>query len=256
MEKLLDAVAALVFLVSPEKVQAIAGRIRRTDPVKVPDALSSAVSTPVAAEIVDQLINAWQSTSVSAEELALMLLAAGHVMTKAANQQSVELVWTGPTTPFVSARRTEQSLLQVINSAEHTLFITSFVAYDVASVIKALNAAAGRGVAISILLERSQSDGGSISFDAIAKMKVLVPEAKIFTWGISSEPFSGGSVHAKIAVSDDHRCLITSANLTGHAMEKNMEAGVLISGGIIPKALSNHLKSLVAMKVISPIYEI
>src|SRR5690606_7786059 len=102
VEKLLDAVAAVVCLVSPEKVQAIANRIRRTDAVKAAGALSGAVSTPVAAEVVDQLIDAWRSTSVSAEELASMLLAAGHVFTKATNQQSTELVWTGPTTPFVS----------------------------------------------------------------------------------------------------------------------------------------------------------
>jgi cardiolipin synthase A/B len=120
MEKLLDAVAAVVCLVSPEKVQAIASRIRRTDASKAAGALSGVVSTPVAAEVVDQLINAWRSTSVSAEELASMLLAAGHVFTKATSQQSTELVWTGPTTPFVSARRTEQALLQVINAAEQT----------------------------------------------------------------------------------------------------------------------------------------
>ncbi|MCP6302749.1 phospholipase, partial [Klebsiella pneumoniae] len=76
-----------------------------------------------------------------------------------------ELVWTGPTTPFVSARRTEQALLQVISTAERTLFITSFVAYDVSTIVKALNAANERGVMISILLELSQKKGGSLNFD-------------------------------------------------------------------------------------------
>ena len=251
MEKLLDAVAAVVCLVSPEKVQAIASRIRRTDVVKAAGALSGAVSTPVAAEVVDQLINAWRSTSVSAEELASMLLAAGHVFTKATNQQSTELVWTGPTTPFVSARRTEQALLQVINAAEQTLFITSFVAYDVSTIVKALNAAAARSVAISMLLELSQDHGGSISFDAIGKMSALVPAAKLYAWRDKADPFSDGRVHAKVAVADGRMCFITSANLTGHAMEKNMEAGVLISGGQIPKSLDGHLTSLFQTNVVS-----
>src|SRR5690606_25180400 len=100
MERLLDAVAAVVCLVSPEKVQAIASRIRRTDASKAAGALSGVVSTPVAVEVVDQLIDAWRASEVSADELASMLLAAGHVFTKATNQQSTELVWTGPTTPF------------------------------------------------------------------------------------------------------------------------------------------------------------
>lgn len=253
MEKLLDAVAAVVCLVSPEKVQAIASRIRRTDAVKAAGALSGAVSTPVAAEVVDQLIDAWRSTSVSAEELALMLLAAGHVFTKATNQQSTELVWTGPTTPFVSARRTEQALLQVINAAEQTLFITSFVAYDVSSIVRALNTANERGVVISMLLELSQDHGGSITFDAIGKMRTLVPAARLYAWRDKADPFSDGRVHAKVAVADGRMCFITSANLTGHAMEKNMEAGVLISGGRIANLLDEHLRSLVDTKIVSAI---
>lgn len=251
MEKLLDAVAAVVCLVSPEKVQAIASRIRRTDASKAAGALSGAVSTPVAAEVVDQLIDAWRSTSVSAEGLASMLLAAGYVFTKATNQQSTELVWTGPTTPFVSARRTEQALLQVINAAEQTLFITSFVAYDVSSIIKALNAANGRGVVIFMLLELSQGHGGSITFDAIGKMRTLVPSAQLYAWRDKTGSFADGRVHAKVAVADGRTCFVTSANLTGHAMEKNMEAGVLISGGEIPRLLESHLLSLVDTNCIS-----
>lgn len=253
MEKLLDAVADVVYLVSPEKVRAIASRIRRTDAVKADSALAGAVSTPVAAEVVDQLIDAWRSTSVSADELALMLIAAAHVFDKAVNQQSIELVWTGPTTPFVSARQTEQALLQVINAAKQTLFITSFVAYDVSTIVKALTGASDRGVVISMLLELSQDHGGSITFDAIGKMRTLVPAAKLYAWRDKASPFSGRRVHAKVAVADGRMCFITSANLTGHAMEKNMEAGVLISGGHIPKLLDEHLRSLVDTKLVSEV---
>ena len=251
MEKLLDAVAAVVCLISPEKVHAIAARIRRTDTNKAASVLSGVVSTPAAAGVVDQLVEAWRATSVSAEELASMLLAAGHVFTKAANQQSTELVWTGPTTPFVSARRTEQALLQVINAAEQALFITSFVAYDVSTIVKALNAASDRGVIISMLLELSQDHGGSITFDAIGKMRLLVPSARLYAWHDKVDPFSDGCVHAKVAVADGSICFITSANLTCFAMEKNMEAGVLISGGRIPRLLDEHLRSLIDTKVIS-----
>ncbi|WP_374591473.1 DISARM system phospholipase D-like protein DrmC, partial [Novosphingobium sp.] len=168
-------------------------------------------------------------------------------------QQSTELVWTGPTTPFVSARRTEQALLQVINAAQQTLFITSFVAYDVSTIVRAMNEAAARGVAISMLLELSQEHGGSISFDAIGKMRALVPAARLYAWRDKAAPFSDGSVHAKVAVADGRMCFITSANLTGYAMEKNMEAGVLISGGHIPRLLDDHLRSLIETNVVSEI---
>ena len=245
--------AAVVCLVSPEKVQSIANRIRQTGTSIAASPLSSVVGTPAAAGVVDQLVDAWRKTSVGAEELASMLLAAGHVFTKVANHQSTELVWTGPTTPFVATRRTEQALLQAINAAEQTLFITSFVAYDVSTIVKALNAAATRGVAISMLLELSQDHGGSISFDAIGKMSALVPAAKLYAWRDKADPFSEGRVHAKVAVADGMVCFITSANLTGHAMEKNMEAGVLITGGHIPRLLNEHLRSLVDANVVNQV---
>lgn len=250
MDELLDAIAALVSLVSPEKVQAVAARVRRTEASKAATALPSVVGTPAASTVVEQLAAAWENTEVGSDELASMLLAASHVYAKAASEQSTELVWTGPTTPFVSARRTEQALLQVINSAEQSLFITSFVTYDVSTIVKALNEANDRGVAISMLLELSEDHGGSITFDAIGKMRTLVPAANLYAWRDKIDPFSDGRVHAKVAVADDRMCFITSANLTGHAMEKNMEAGVLISGGHIPRILDVHLRSLVDMRLV------
>lgn len=250
MDELLDAIAALVSLVSPEKVQAVAARVRRTEASKAATALPSVLGTPVANTVVEQLAAAWQNTEVGSDELASMLLAASHVYTKAASEQSTELVWTGPTTPFVSARRTEQALLQVINSAEQSLFITSFVAYDVSSIVKALNAANERGVNITMLLESSQDHGGSISIDVIGKMRGLVPGAHFYAWCDKDADFADGRVHAKVAVADGRMCFITSANLTGHAMEKNMEAGVLISGGRIVRLLDEHLRSLVDTGVV------
>lgn len=111
-------------------MQAVATRVRRTDASKAAMVLSSVVGT-MASTVVEQLATAWRHTKVGSDELASMLLAASHVYTKVSSEQSAEARVDRPTTPFVSARRTEQALLQVINSAERSLFITSFVAYEV-----------------------------------------------------------------------------------------------------------------------------
>lgn len=249
MNEVLDAVTAMAFQLSPEKIQAIASRVRRTNANNITALLSGMVGAP-ASGVLDQLIKTWKASTVSADELASMLLAASHALTKANSEQSTELVWTGPTTPFVSARRTEQALLQVINSANATLFITSFVAYDISSIISALNSAIERGVRVSMLLESSLDHGGSISIDTIGKMRLLVPLAHLYAWRDKSNEFIDGKVHAKVAVADGKMCFITSANLTGYAMEKNMETGVLISGGVAAQ-LNNHLSSLIDTKVIT-----
>ena len=251
MDELLDAIAALVSLVSPEKVKAIAARVRTTEVSGASADLYSMVGTPMASAVVNKIISAWQSSSVNAEQLALMILSAGHVFNVLSKKQSIELVWTGPTTPYVSPRRTEQVLLQIINAAENILFMTSFVAYDVSSIVEALNVAAGRGVKISMLLELSQDHGGSVTFDAISKMKSLVPKAQLYSWKERTAQYSDGHAHAKVAVADGRICFITSANLTGYAMERNMEAGVLIEDGAVPKLLDEHLRSLVDTRVLS-----
>lgn len=253
MEALLDAVAAVASLVSPDKVKAIATRIRQSSPEKAAAAVPTVIGTPIACSAVEHLIAMWKGAPISSDELASMLLASSHVIAKAAREQSAELVWTGPTTPFVSARRTEQALLQVIDSARSSLFITSFVAYDISSIVAALNAAGERGVSIAMLLESSQENGGSISMDVIGKMRKLVPAARLYGWLNKVGEFAEGRVHAKVAVADGQFCFITSANLTGYAMERNMEAGVLISGGGIPSTLHLHLSSLVDTSVVCQI---
>lgn len=252
MERLLEAVTAVVCLISPEKVRALAGRIRKINGGKANASLSDVVGTATAKTVVDRLVEAWGATSIGSGELASMLLAASNASENVSRHQSTELVWTGPTTPFVSARRTEQALLQVIDAAKQTLFVTSFVAYDVSAIVKALNDASTRGVSISMLLESSQDHGGSISFDVIGKMRALVPSAKLYAWRERVAPFADGRVHAKVAVADGDVCFITSANLTGHAMEQNMEAGLLISGGHIPQTLEEHLRALVSMRIVAP----
>lgn len=251
MEELLNAITAVVCLFSPEKVRMLAGAIRKTEDVKANVALSDVLGTASAKAVIERLVEAWRLTSVDSGELALMLLAANHASENVSKHQSTELVWTGPTTPFVSARRTEQALLQVIGVAKQTLFVTSFVAYDVSTIVRALNDASTRGVSISILLESSQDHGGSMSFDAIGKMRTLVTTAKLYAWRERAAQFADGRVHAKIAVADGEVCFITSANLTGHAMEQNMETGILITGGHIPKLLLDHLQALVDTKTIS-----
>lgn len=248
MEALLEAITEVVTLVLREKVAAIASRIRNAKSKAI--SLTDYESTHQVAFALDRLQKSWQASEVSASELAAMLIASSHTIDKINAEQSLELVWTGPRTPFVSARRTEQALLQVIESARKSLFITSFVAYDVSSIIDALNAAITRGVKVSMLLESSHDHGGSVTIDVIGKMRELVPEASLYAWIRKSDVFSGGRVHAKIALADATSCFITSANLTGFAMEKNMEAGVLVNGGRLPAALACHLEKLIELKII------
>ena len=65
------------------------------------------------------------------------------------------------------------------------------------------------------------------------------------------DEFLGGRVHAKVFVADRSRALLTSANLTGNAMEKNMEAGILVTGGRLPVVVADHFDELIRNGVLS-----
>ena len=252
MRNLLAAVSELVSIVSSDRVAALATKVRGVDAAKAGD-LGAGVLSAKAGNALKGLVDAWKASTTSGETLAAMLLAAAHAFRHAESRQKVELVWTGPTTELVPARRTEQALIQVINAAKHRLFITSYVAYDIESIAKALRSAAERGVKIEFLMELSSAQGGKVSIDPIGNLRNIVPDAWFYIWKDKDAAFVNGSVHAKVAVADGLFCFITSANLTGYAMDQNMEAGVLISGVPLPEQLHRHLEALVITGVIVPI---
>jgi len=250
VEKLLETIIELVSNSPPDKTEQLAESIRRLSGAQDASPITSWAANPRAKNALTKLVEAWGDASIPAAELAGMLVAASAAYHRAKTEQEIELVWTGPSSKLIATRKTEQALLQVIDAAESRLFITSFVAYDIPSIMKALKQGIERGVLVSMLLEASESYGGGVSIDAIAKMKFALPTAKIFSWVNKGDGFRGGKVHAKVAVADETFCFISSANLTGHAMEKNMEAGVLIRGGATPCSLHRHLEALETTHVI------
>ncbi|HVM26151.1 MAG TPA: hypothetical protein VM433_00570 [Mycobacteriales bacterium] len=45
---------------------------------------------------------------------------------------------------------------------------------------------------------------------------------------------------------DRHAALVSSADLTGAALGRNLECGVLVSGGPVPTAVLAHVEGLLA----------
>ncbi|MHB9068760.1 MAG: DISARM system phospholipase D-like protein DrmC [Sedimentisphaerales bacterium] len=207
----------------------------------------------ISKESVEKLKISWKEfPEVTPIEIASALRGASTAIYRSERNGAIELVWTGPPTGLVPTRHTEQVLLEVIESANHKLFIVSFVAYNIESVIRSLEKAIARKVQTSVLLESSKTHGGKVDIDSIHTVQSRIPSAKFYRWK-SNSTNTGGSVHAKCAVSDSNLAFITSANLTMAAMEKNMELGILVRGGNLPKTLQRHLESLVITDLIESI---
>jgi len=198
----------------------------------------------------EQIASAWaEHSQVPGFALALALRSAAVATNAERAAERVEIAWTGPATPAVALRRTESILLELIGHAQDELIVVSFAAYDVPEVVQALSSAAHRGVRIWLVLESSAESEGRLSFDARVAFNVLRGHVKFYSWPIEKRAATGGghsgSLHAKAVVADGTRALVTSANLTGRALEANMELGLLVEGGSIPTRLALHFRELI-----------
>jgi phosphatidylserine/phosphatidylglycerophosphate/cardiolipin synthase-like enzyme len=160
--------------------------------------------------------------------------------------QSIDIAWTGPSSAHVPVRLSSQVLLDLIGEARSQLIVVSFAAYKVAPVTNALRSAANRGVDVRLILETAEDSDGHLSKDAADAFRELNDLVSFWVWPKKRRPEGGASMHVKAVVVDGRVALVTSANLTGHALERNMELGLVVRGGAAPKRLADHFQALTA----------
>jgi cardiolipin synthase A/B len=206
-----------------------------------------AIAHPAYRDIAGQLMDAWEvDGTMSGSGLALAITSTATAIARERAEQSIEIVWTGPRTTAVPVRLTREVLVDVIRAARSGLFIVSFAAYKVDVIVRELSAAASRGVDIKLILETL---GGTLYVDAASAFETLRDSARFYVWPLGKRPAlvrGRAQLHAKAAIADDHTAFVTSANLTGHGIAENMELGLLVRGGGIPRRLSAHFKELIA----------
>ncbi len=256
MNDIWNVIAEMGSELHPERVSEVAVKIAALSSVDEFEKVKTSFGSSVDRKLIDSLHRLWKEDSeLSPSELAASLRGASKTAALIEKREDVEMVWTGPTTGLVPCRHTEQVLLEVISSAQEKLFIVSFVAYNIETIMQALQQADMRKVEINVILELSQTHGGNVTTDSVSVFKKRIPTAFIYVWNQENrlqEKWTG-SVHAKCAVADGEKAFITSANLTNAAMERNMELGVLISGGELPKNLDRHLEALITTRIVEKI---
>lgn len=154
----------------------------------------------------------------------------------AAARPQVTPVWTGPESDAGHSRLTLAVVADLIDEAKRELILASYATVPGDNVRQALHDAVGRGVALTLLLERTQDNpnfhGQGDPFPGLSAGRLA--------WPAAARP-PGASMHAKVLVVDRRTALVGSANLTGHALERNLECGLLVRGGSVPGLLAVHL---------------
>ena len=183
--------------------------------------------------------------SISCPGVAIALEAALAVAARNARDLQIDVVWTGPSVPGMSARRSAAALLELIRSANHELLVISFASFHIPDATIAFNEAATRGVRLHFVLESAEESSGRFrsNDDGLSDFKNL-PGACAYVWPKEQRP-SGGLLHAKAVVADRSRALVTSANLTGNAIDVNIELGLLIQNQPVARRIAEHVFGLI-----------
>lgn len=198
------------------------------------------------------LLALWQANYPSSSIFALTtaLSTAAYCETQVRQELSLELVWTGPNPQKSPLRRTDQALLQLIQSAQNHLLIVSFAVYKVPEIADALVKALNRGVLLQIVAEDPGESDGKISYGLTTTFgQNILSRAQVLVWPIEHRPKDRdgrhGSLHAKCAVADREWVFISSANLTHYALLLNLEVGTLIHSRVLADETLCQFDSLV-----------
>lgn len=205
-----------------------------------------ALPTPAFRQHACALVDAWaDTTDVAGAAVALALESALAVREHERDAEKVDLVATGPSSPYVSIRHTRAVLLELIDRSQRELILVSYAAYKVPALVDALERARHRSVVVRLILESTADSAGALTHDGAQAFRSLRDNVEIYVWPLEKRP-EGSRLHAKVAAADGEVAFVTSANFTGHALDQNLEVGVLVTGGQMPKRLREHFHALIA----------
>jgi phosphatidylserine/phosphatidylglycerophosphate/cardiolipin synthase-like enzyme len=163
---------------------------------------------------------------------------------------STRLVWTGPAVPGVYPRTSRQIVRELIGSARSEIWLTAYwiagFADDegiVSDVIDSLAKAVDDGVDVAIALDGRKRADGDTNFSVLTSLWPTSRFPRLYTWAQALfEPHL--KLHAKVLVVDRREALVTSANLTMHALERSMELGIRLTGPCAAE-IASQLEGLV-----------
>jgi phosphatidylserine/phosphatidylglycerophosphate/cardiolipin synthase-like enzyme len=199
------------------------------------------------------LYDAMERDSVPLAEAAAYVRGYAAAMLHARDRVRVRTVWTGPSTPAVPVRATAQVLVDVIEEAREELLAMTYAARPYPALTRALTAAAQRGVKIHVVVETLAGARGLLQGREPAEAFASVPGLTLWHWARDPADHRHSRQHAKLAVADRRTLYLGSANLTEAAARRNIEAGVLVSGGEAPRRAAEHIVELQRLGELRPL---
>jgi len=141
------------------------------------------------------------------------------------NEKSHSLVWTSPFVFNEDADNTKTTLLDMIDSAKKSITIVGYtIERDTKEIFAALEHASQKGVAIKLLFDNAEKFVPLV--EKMWENKGTLPQL----YSYKPKKTKHSSLHAKVMIIDGKELLITSANLTGRGISRNVEIGIRHKG--------------------------
>ena len=198
----------------------------------------------------------------SAAQLALLLELHAEKAELRASAVTADFVWTGPEGGGSRSRDTVVVLGELFSRAERDVLVSTFVVQQAAAVFAPL---AARVDAVPTLRARIFLHVARRPRDTVQDSEILRefadrlaaewpglrhPEVYYDPRGLSSDSAERATWHAKCVVVDDHLTFVTSANFTEWAQQRNVEAGVLVTGRQFTQQVRQQFDRLVEARLV------
>ena len=243
---------ALACSLPSSTVEAVATAILKSSEVSLRAEISRQVAHHQHRDMALAFVDRWKNEAkdVDGRTVAVALQSAALSEQTHRDSQSVELVWTGPDTDHSPLRRTEQAILQVLDSAKTRITLVSFAVYRIPNICNALVRAAKRGVRLTVIVETPDKIEGEGEYSTIRALGQEVAACStVYYWPKENRPIGNnnkvGLLHVKCVVADGKWLFLSSANLTQQAFTINMELGTLVRGGTMPGRVEQQFDQLI-----------
>jgi phosphatidylserine/phosphatidylglycerophosphate/cardiolipin synthase-like enzyme len=223
-----------------------------------------AAGSPPAEASVRRLQHVWKTlpVDITAPALAFALRVAAAAGSSVRNDQPrTTVVWTGPKVAGSFFRSTREVIRELLLTAQSEILVIGYwiaASEDgegsVAELVRLLAEAVRQGRRVTIVMdERTRPDGINNRSVIEASWPAGIALPQLFTWRLpAAEPHL--KLHAKVLVVDRQAALVTSANLTAHAMARNIEMGIRITGAPA-RDIASQFDSLLREGIIEPFPE-
>ncbi len=208
--------------------------------------------------VIGELASHGISGPASATWLRMLEEAAGRA-------RKPDLVWSGPEVSGVGARQTRQVYEELMGSASHSIWASTFAYFDGPRVFDALAKRMDKipDLKVMLLLNIQRQWGDTTQADYLVRKFADRFWSK--DWPGSGRPLvffdprsleiggTKGVLHAKAVVADDESVFITSANLTEAAQERNIEIGLLVRDHALALSVTSHFRALIDQGLLRPL---